>query len=69
MTYLSCHGVWGSHCMLLDKGRVLCKGCNIFIRSYRVTFITVSGVYLRESKEVFDFISQLISQAKRRGEF
>ena len=27
----------------------------------------VSGAYLRESKEVFDFVSKLISQAKHKG--
>ena len=33
-----------------------------------MALISIVGVFLGESKEVFEFISRLIAQAKRRGE-
>ena len=40
----------------------------IYISNFSLNF-AISGVFLGESKEVFEFISRLIAQAKRRGEF
>ena len=57
----------GDQAALPSGGSYAHRAHNVFYLASRLVDKLWQGVYVRDPKEVFDFISQLILQAKKKG--